>query len=141
MRYSSSKIYSLVLHADAEEDLDLIFEEDEQAASDIAVFLEEIDGNQDSLDRLTQRKYVCYDDPQFDIDEWQETRKTQFNLWRLRLLYLEGASKYRIIYAFHTIEFRYYVLAILHRDFNYDLNDPRITQIFETYDALNIPRH
>ena len=141
MRYSQSRVYSLVIHDDAQDDLDQIFTLNEAVAADIAVFFEEIDGNQDLLDRLVSRGYCNYEDPQFNVDEWQKTRATKFNLWRVRLLWLQDASDYRIIYAFHTIEYRYYVLAILQRDFDYDTNNPRVKRIFETYDALDIPRH
>jgi len=43
--------------------------------------------------------------------------------------------------AFHTIEYCYYVLAILKRDFNYDTKNPRVKRILQTYETLNIPRH
>ncbi len=52
MRYSSSRTYSLALHADAEADLNRIYEEDEDAAADIEVFLEEAKNNQETLDNL-----------------------------------------------------------------------------------------
>lgn len=141
MRYSQSRVYSLVIHDDAQTDLDQIFAANQAVAGDITVFLEEINGNQDLLDRLVSRRFCNYEDPQFDVDEWQKTKVTKFNLWRVRLLWLSGASDYRIIYAFHTIEYRYYVLAILKRDFDYDISNPRVKRIFKIYDALNIPRY
>ena len=55
MRYSQSRVYSLVIHDDAQDDLDQIFTLNEAVAADIAVFFEEIDGNQDLLDRLVSR--------------------------------------------------------------------------------------
>lgn len=141
MRYSKSRVYSLVIHDDAQTDLDQIFAANQAVAGDITVFLEEINGNQDLLDRLVSRRFCNYEDPQFDVDEWQKTKVTKFNLWRVRLLWLSGASDYRIIYAFHTIEYRYYVLAILKRDFDYAISNPRVKRIFKIYDALNIPRY
>lgn len=142
MRYSLGRIYSLVLHGDAEADLDLIFEKDEDACADIEVFLEEAKTNQDTLDCLTRKGYVQYGDCPFDITEWEATKRQKYNLWRLKFLWIQSnAAKYRIVYAFHPGEYRYYVLGILHRDFDYDLKQPRSQQIIAAYDALDIPRY
>ncbi len=142
MRYSPGRTYSLVLHGDAESDLDRLFEEDEDACADIEVFLEEAKNNQDTLDSLTRKGYVQYGDCPFDVTEWEATKKQRYNLWRLKFLCIEGnAAKYRIVYAFHPGEYRYYVLGILHRNFDYDLKQPRSQQIIAAYDALNIPRY
>ncbi len=143
MRYSPSRSYSLVLHSAAEADLDRIFDEDEDVAAEISVFLEEAKNNQETLDNLTRRNYVEYGEWPFAVDEWQatKTQKYRYNLWRLKLLWLQGAAaKYRIVYAFHPDEFRYYVLGIVDRSFDYDPNHERSQQIFAAYDALNIPR-
>lgn len=142
MRYSSGRSYSLALHDDAVVDLDNIYDEDEDAAADIEVFLEEAKNNQVTLDNLTRRKYVEYGEWPYNVDEWQEAKKSKYILWRVRLLWLEGdASKYRIVYAFHPVEYRYYILGIVNRDFKYDLQHDRSKQILAAYDALNIPRY
>lgn len=144
MRYSSGRTYSLALHNDAEADLDRIYEEDEDVGADIEAFLEEAKNNQVTLYNLTVRKYVEYGEWPFNVDEWQETKhsKYKYNLWRIRLLWLTGsAAKYRIVYAFHPVEFRYYILGIVNRDFKYDPQHERSKQIFAAYDALNIPRY
>ena len=142
MRYSPGRTYSLALHADAEADLNRIYEEDEDVGADIEAFLEEAKNNQETLDNLTRRKYVGYGEWPFSVDEWQATKRSKYNLWRIRLLWLEGsAAKYRIVYAFHAIEYRYYILGIVNRDFNYDPKNERSKQIFAAYGALNIPRY
>jgi len=142
MRYSQGRTYSLALHTDAEADLDRIYEENEDAGADIEVFLEEAKNNQVTLDNLTCRGYVQYGEWPYDVKEWEKAKRLKYILWRIRLLWLEGpASKYRIIYAFHPIEYRYYILGIVNRDFNYDLQHERSKQILAAYDTLNIPRY
>lgn len=142
MRYSPGRTYSLVLHKDAETDLDAIYGEDEEAGADIEAFLEEAKCNQDTLDCLTRKGYVKYGDCPFDVTEWAATKGRKYNLWRLKLMWIEsGASKYRLIYAFHPAEYRYYVLGILNRGFDYDLKHSRSQQIIAAYDALDIPRY
>ena len=144
MRYSPGRTYSLVLHSDAEADLNRIYEEDEDVGADIEVFLEEAKNNQETLDNLTRRKYVAYGEWPYNVDEWQETKSSRYkyNLWRIKLLWLIGsAAKYRVVYAFHPVEYRYYVLGIIDRNFKYDPKNERSKQIFAAYDALNIPRY
>lgn len=142
MRYSPGRTFSLVLHKDAEVDLDGIYEQDEDAAADIEVFLEEAKNNQETLDCLTRKGYVKYGDIPFDVTEWEATKGRKYNLWRLKLMWIESnATKYRVVYAFHPREFRYYILGILDRDFDYDLKHPRSRQIIAAYDALDIPRY
>lgn len=141
MGYFSPNGYSLIIHDDAEKDLDAIFEENEDAAAVLVALLELLKVNQDLLDRLTQRGFVNYGAPHFNVDEWQETRKTKYNLWRIRELSSADAAGYRIVYAYHPQELKYYVFAILEREFVYDSTNPRVARIFEIYDAYNIPRY
>lgn len=144
MRYSPDhQPYSLALHADAEADLDALYESDEDAAAEIEVFLEQVQLNQKTLDSLTWDRYVHYEDPRFDVKEIKQTRhvRYRYNLWRVRLLWLNGhASDYRIIYAFCPPQRRYYVFGIVPRPIAYDLNHERIAKILAAYDELDIPR-
>lgn len=142
MRYSSGRTYSLALHSEAEADLDRIYKEDEDVGADIEAFLEEAKNNQATLDNLTRKNYVAYGEWHFDVKEWEAAKRLKYILWRVRLLWLKGsAAKYRIVYAFHPGEFRYYILGIVNRDFKYDLQHERSKQILAAYDALNIPRY
>ncbi len=130
------------MHVDAEADLEVIYQEDEDVGADIEAFLEEAKNNQLTLDNLTRRKYVEYGTWPYNVDEWQEAKQEKYNLWRLRLLWLSGsAAKYRVIYAFHPIEYRYYILGIVNRDFEYNLQHERSKKIIAAYVALNIPRY
>lgn len=141
MRYLPNHVYSLVLHKDAKEDLERIRAEDEDVAADFEAFLEEAGNNQETLDNLTRKGYVQYGEVNFNIDEWNAARKLRYNLWRIRFLFVKGlAAKYRIIYAFHTIQYRYYVLGIIERDFDYKIHHERTDRILAAYDALDIPR-
>ena len=141
MGYSNPTGYSLIIHDDAEDDLDAIFDENEDAGAALVVLLELLKTDQDLLDRLTKRNFVNYGTPHFSVDEWQEARKTKHNLWRIRDLSSNDAGGYRIVYAFHPQELKYYVLAILGREIVYDTANPRVARIFEIYDTYNIPRY
>lgn len=140
MRYSPSDRYSLSVHELAEEDLDTLYEVDEDGAAAIDVFLEEASSSQEILDRFTVQDFRSYStDIDYDIKRWQKLWN-KFALWRARLFNVPGAAaNHRIIYAFHPVERRYYVLGIVPRDFNYDPDHPLSKRIIRTYGELNLP--
>lgn len=130
----------LFIHTDAEDDLDGLWKTDPRSAARITVFLQELRGNEDLLDRLT-----CHDwgekgvDP-FNSQMWWTQQKRGRNLWRLKLWELELEGKqYRIVYAFVPQKGHHYVLGILPRkngDFNYEDGDPRTQRILNAYRNL-----
>lgn len=142
MRYSSRQVgYSVAIHDDAIDDIDKIYVVDEDAAADIEVFLEEAKLNQKTLDNLTVNKYVNHEDVPYDVKELIEPKKQKLILWRVRLLWLDSnARDYRIIYAFNPAEMRYYILGVVPRKFNYDINHETTKRIIAAYDKLGIPR-
>jgi hypothetical protein len=140
MKYSSSTTFSIALHDDAVDDLDRIYEHDEDAAADIEAFLEEARNNQHTLDSLTRNGYVDYGNCPYNVKAWQAAKRIRLNLWRIRLLWLTGdADRYRVVYAFHPVELRYYVLGIVDREFDYDLSHPISQRILNAYENLDIP--
>ncbi len=140
MRYLQSRRYQFVIHPEAKKDLDDLFNQHQEVAAEILVLVEAIQSEQDCLDRLTSRGYCQYEPLAFDVDEWQETRRKKYNLWRLKPRWSTRAGCYRIIYAFDPKRYQYYVLAIVHRDFNYETKNPRVEQILRVYDSLDILR-
>jgi hypothetical protein len=77
----------------------------------------------------------------YDVKELIEPKKQKLILWRVRLLWLDSnARDYRIIYAFNPAEMRYYILGVVPREFNYDINHETTKRIIATYDKLGIPR-
>jgi mRNA-degrading endonuclease RelE of RelBE toxin-antitoxin system len=144
MRYSSKQYsYSIAVHDDAALDIDKIYLVDEDAAADIEVFLEEAQLNQKILDSLTINKYVTHEalPYPYDVKELIELKKKKLNIWRVRLLQLNSAARdYRIIYAFNPPEMRYYVLGVVHRQFNYDITHEITKRIVAAYDNLPITR-
>ena len=134
--------FSLVIHKEAQQDLDQLWDTDEEVAADIAVFLEEAKANQDILDRLTCNKFVQIEEPKFSVEVWAGQQSRKRNLWRLKLFALNGKShQQRIIYAFHPLELRYYILAVVHREFNYDNDHPITRRLIKCYEDIDIPSY
>lgn len=59
-------------------------------------------------------------------------------IWRLKFWDVQGAVPYRILYAFHDAETRIYILAVMHRDQNYEEDHDLCERIIAAYHELGI---
>jgi mRNA-degrading endonuclease RelE of RelBE toxin-antitoxin system len=142
-RYTSQGIvYSIVIHTAAKRDLAEIGRNAPDTENDIYALLQEVKGNQDLLAALTVKDFGLAREADFHVDSWVAQHQKGRNLWRLKLWDLEDLGiRYRVIYAFDNRISRYFVLAVLHRAFNYDEANPRCKQLLEVYDRLAIPEY
>lgn len=128
---------ALFVHQDAVADLEALWESEPQAAARIAVLLEELEGNPDLLDRLSQQGYGTHHTADFSVSKWFEYWNQGKDLWRLKVWDLEDKGlKYRIIYAFTPRKLHYHVLAIAPREFNYETNHPISQRLLRAYEDL-----
>jgi hypothetical protein len=126
-------VFCLYTHQDAQDDLDSLWETDEQAAADIMVCLQEIEGDQDLLDRLNQDRFGAEFVDDFNVRLLIEQRDLNNNLWRLRVW---SVPNYRIIYAFIPSNGRFYVLGIMPRGVDYARNHPFFKRIAAAYEQV-----
>jgi hypothetical protein len=131
--------YRLLLHDDAELDLESLWMEDEESAAVIEAFLEEVADSQDLLERFLSEFHADHlHDPGFDIKRWKALWK-EYPAWRIRLFNVpKGAANRRIIYTFHPKEQCCYVLGIIPRGFDYDPKHPLSRRILRALDELGI---
>lgn len=127
----------LFIHEDAAADLRALRQTELQAAARIVALLEELKGNPDLLDRLTQHDYGAYQSADFHVSKWQAQWRQGRDLWRLKMWDLEDQGlRYRIVYAFIPQKQHYPILAIAPREFDYDSNHPTSQRILRAYAAL-----
>ena len=127
----------LYIHADAEDDLERLWALEPEAAAKIGVLLEELEGDSDLLDRLTQQDFGAYGLEDFHVAKWQEQQKKGRNLWRVKIWDLEKMGiRYRIVYAFMARQQDYSVLGIVPREFNYDASHELTRRIIAAYENL-----
>jgi len=131
-------VYSLVLHDDAVRDLDELWDTGrEDAASLVEVFLEQAKVDQGLLERLSDRRYRGRG---VDVQSFEAFWPKGYNLYRLKLASLQDLGlPYRVLYAFDPRIRRYYVLGVVHRDFDYKQDAPRTQRVLAAYRALDLP--
>ncbi len=129
---------ALFVHDDAKADLLALRKTEPQAAGRILALLEQLEGDPDLLDRLTQHDYGAYGLADFHVSKWQEQWRKGRDLWRLKVWDLEANGlRHRIVYAFVSGKQHYHVLAITpRRDFNYEERDPITQRILRAYQEL-----
>ncbi len=78
----------------------------------------------------------------YHVSKWQAFWRIGYDLWRLKIwTEPKGSLGYRIVYAYEPRSLQYHVLAIVHRDFNYE-RDHAITQrILKAYKDLGLTIH
>lgn len=140
MRYSN---YSLTVCAEAEADLEALYEVDEDGAAEIDVFLQEAMDSQDILERLSEiryyRSYGRDEAPDYEIKRWEALWRS-FALLRIKLFDVPaGAASHRLIYAYHPSEQRIYILGIVSRAFDYEPEHPISKRIIAAYRNLDLP--
>lgn len=130
-------MFRLFVHDDAAGDLEQLWQSAPKAAARIVVLLEELEGNQDLLDRLTQHDFGAHRTAVFHVSKWLKLWNRGKDLWRLKVWDLEDKGlRYRIVYAFVPSNKRYHVLAIAPRNFNYEPTHELTKRILKSYEAL-----
>lgn len=133
-------MYRLRIHDHAEEDLEGIQEADPDGAYLLLTLLEEMEGDQDLLDRLSQHGYDVRNSDDwaanFNVQAMASQQKHGRNLWRLKSWDF-GASLYRVVYAFQPQLRTYIVLGVFDkRSFNYEPDNPLTERIVADYEDL-----
>lgn len=124
------------VHDHAEEDLDLIWESDPEAAATILSTLEQLEADPKVIDKLTTHGDNVVGTSLINVKQWQSMRK-KADLWRFRALDTPATS-YRVIYGYQWQTHQLCVLAIVHKEnFDYDdLNSPLAFRILADWRAL-----
>jgi len=130
----------LYLCPEAEDELDALYETDEETASLIDVLLEELAGDQDMLGRLFRPNNHFLYMPPFEIKVFAEARKRGKNIFILKVRNDEGELlNHRVLVAYHAQKDRYHVLTVANREISYDTSDPLFEAVLQRYERCGVP--
>lgn len=143
-------MYEFIIHDDASGDLRDVLRADRIAGLRLAKLLQQLQVDQDLLDRLSQQDYGGSPNhprprnAQFNTGMWVAAQNKGMNLWRLR--YFDNAVQgYRLIYAYLPQGNQYVLLAIAEKAehqaknddrFNYELTHEISVRITVAYRSL-----
>lgn len=130
------------MHPDAANDLRQLMVTDKFAAAKVAALLQQAKHDPKIIDSLLDHNFGADQAQPYHVSKWLNFWNTGYNIWRLKIwLIPKGSLRYRIVYAYQPSTLQYHVLAIVHRDFDYQ-TDHEITQrILAAYRSLGITGH
>ena len=135
-------MYELIVGDEATQDIEDILLEKPVAGYRLATMLDEISGSQELLEKLSWDQYggkphAPEKGATLSVAKWLGPYRKGKNIWRLRDFELSRLGhEYRIIYAYIPSKDLYYVLAVVHRAFDYEPTHPVTQRVFATYDRL-----
>lgn len=133
---------SLTVHTDAADDLRQLMAQDRFAGGKVLALLQQAKCDPSIIDSLLDHDFGAEHTAPYHVSKWQEFWRVGYDLWRLKIwTEPKGSLRYRIVYAYEPRTLQYHVLAIVHRNFNYE-RDHEITQrILKAYKDLGLTIH
>jgi len=127
---------SLSIHPDAANDLRQLMATDKFAAGKVAALL------QQAIATLLDHDFGDDHSAAYHVSKWFAFWNAGYNLWRLKIwIEPSGSLRYRIVYAYEPSTLRYHVLAIVHRDFDYQKDHAITLRIRKAYNDLGLTIH
>ena len=132
----------LTIHPDAADDLRQLMVNDRFAAGRVTALLQQAKHDPKIIDSLLDHDFGADYTATYHVSKWNEFWNVGFNIWRLKIwAEPKGSLPYRIVYAYEPKSLQYYVLAVVHRDFNYKRDHAITNRIIKAYKDLGIIVH
>lgn len=125
---------------EAFDEIDAIYDIDENAAALIDVLLEALAEDDKMLDLLCLPNNHYRYTPPFEIKKYEEMQRRGKNIYTLKVRDERGALlPYRVLIGYHAQIDTYYVLSVLQREIAYEKTDPVFCKVLERYGQAGIP--
>lgn len=133
---------TLTIHPDAADDLKKLMLSDQFAAGKVLALLQQAKHDPKIIDSLLDHDFGAEHSAAYHVSKWYEFWNVGLNIWRLKIwIEPKGSLRYRIVYAYEPKSLQYYVLAVVHRDFDYNTNHEITSRILKAYKDLGITIH
>ncbi len=115
---------------------------DKFAAGKVAALLQQAKHDPKVIATLLDHDFGDDHSAAYHVSKWFAFWNAGYNLWRLKIwIEPSGSLRYRIIYAYEPSTLRYHVLAIVHRDFDYQKDHEITRRIRKAYNDLGLTIH
>ena len=133
---------SLRIHPDAAQDLRDLMVSDREAAGRVLALIEQAQHDSTLLDSLLDHDFGANRTQGYHVSKWWELWRAGYNIWRLKVwTFPKGSLNQRIVYAYDPKQLQHHVLAVVHRDFDYERDHAVTNRILRTYLNLGIARY
>ena len=115
---------------------------DRFAAGKVLALLEQAKQDPKLIESLLEHDFGKDQTATYHVSKWQEFWNTGYNLWRLKIwIEPRGSLRHRIVYAYQPSTLQYHVLAVVHRNFDYERDHEITKRIIKAYKELGITVH
>lgn len=126
----------------SEDELDALWESDEDSAALIEELLWQFEENEDLLDELCREKRHVLHVPDFEVKRFQYMWNSGYTIYILKIWPSSGREiHYRVLYAHHPQADSYHVLTVMQRDINYESDKELIDTLIAACEEIGIPTH
>ena len=133
---------TLTIHPDAADDIRQLMLNDRFAAGKVVALLQQAKHDPKIIASLLDHDFGADHTTAYHVSKWYEFWNAGLNIWRLKIwLEPKGSLRYRIVYAYEPKSLQYYVLAVVHRDFDYKRDHEITSRILKAYKDLGIIIH
>lgn len=133
---------SLIFVLEAEQELDALWEIDQDAAALIEELLCQLEENPALLDELCREHRHVTHDPAFQVKRFRFMWDDGYTIYILKIWPEYGREiHHRVLYAHHPQKHVYYVLTIMQRDLDYESDKILIKRLVAAYEELGVPRY
>ena len=115
---------------------------DRFAAGKVTALLQQAKRDPKIIDSLLDHDFGADHSATYHVSKCFKFLDVGFNIWRLKIWTApKGSLVYRIVYAYEPKSLQYYVLAVVHRDFDYKRDHEITNRILKAYKDLGITIH
>lgn len=133
---------ALIIVPAADDELDAVYDVDEDAGALIDALLESLAEDQATLGSLFRPDRRFRHQPPFEVKAFAEAQRRGKNIFTLKIWDECGELlNYRVLYAYHGQCDTYYVLSVVSRDDAYDPTKPEFDELLDRYDECGIPTY
>lgn len=133
---------SLIFALDAEDEIDALWDSDEDSAALIDELLCQLEERPELLDDLCRENRHVTNDPSFEVKRFRYMWNQGYTIYALKVWPGEGrAIDYRVLYAHHPQKDEYHVLTVMQREINYESDKELIDRLICACEEIGIPRH
>lgn len=133
---------SIVYELDSEDELDALWESDEDTAALVDELLCQFEESPALLEELCREDRHVNHDPSFQVKRFKCMWNCGYTVYILKVWPKEGREiQYRILYAHHPQKDTYYVLHLMQRGINYDADKKLVDKLIRACEEIGIPRY
>ena len=137
-----SIVPSLTIHPDAAHDIRQLMTSDRLAAGKVIALLQQAKADPKVIESLLDHDFGAGQTAPYHVSKWFGFWNTGYNIWRLKIWVApKGSLRHRIVYAYEPRSLHYHILAVVHRDFDYQLDHDTTRRIIKAYRDLGIAIH